>query len=420
MSNRNIEPGWHEPVQDTSSDEWEEELNALHETVIRVVDGTETPISVHAISIPDGRDGTPLNADDEVRSNTLNQSSADSSPAAESNAPAGAHAPVTGDNALASDESEPPAIMRAFSASAGFVKDNAVAAAATAAAGIGWLIWNARTTPGPAPAPETSDRSIIDKAGDIVDKVKDRSSDVLDQAKETGGNVIDSAKAATSGVVESVKSTTSGVIDGVKSTGSSAVQSVSSAVGGAAQKVGSVGKDGAKRVGSAALGVAKASPIELAVTILSAAWLYRSTRPEPSASDEPSKLDQMTDQAKTGSRTALQAIEGAVQRNPLAAGAIALTIGAIIGLLFPESSIENRVMGPKHDELMDKAMGAAQEFTEDITGKVMAVATEAVNTVKEEAKHQGLVPGGDAQPASGVGDIPADSEEADKSPANAI
>ena len=163
---------------------------------------------------------------------------------------------------------------------------------------------------------------------------------------------------------------TSGVLSGVKSASSNVAHTATTAVSGAAQKVGSVGKDQAKRVGTAALGVAKASPIELAVTILSAAWLYRSARPESSA--EPSKLDQLGDQAKTGGRTALQAIDGMVGRNPLAAGAIALTIGAIVGLLIPESNVENRVMGPKHDELMDKAMGAAQEFTEDITDKVMA------------------------------------------------
>ena len=167
MSKRNIEPGWHEPVQDVVTDEWEEELNALHETVARVVDGSETPIDVHTVTIPNSQEGMPLETDGEVRSNTLNQSNdADTS----DTTPAGA--------------AEPPAIMRAFNASTGFVKDNAVAAAATAAAGIGWLIWNARATPGPAPVPETNNKSIKDTASDAVEKVKDAGGNAVNSIKE--------------------------------------------------------------------------------------------------------------------------------------------------------------------------------------------------------------------------------------------
>lgn len=418
MSKRN-EPGWHEPVQAVAGDEWEEELNALHETVVRVVDGTETPISAHVHPIPDGREGTPLNADDEVRSNTLNQSSDDSKPAA--------------------DQSEPPAIMRVFSKGAGFVKDNAAASAATAAAaGIGWLIWNSRNTPGPAPALDGVGQSIKDAAGDaadqaksagssLVDKVKDAGGSAVDKVKDVGGHAVDSVKEAGGHAVESAKSMTAGVLENVKSAGSSAAQSASTAVSGAAQKVTSTGKEQAMRVGTAALGVAKSNPIELALTILSATWLIRSTRPEASVDSEPGKLGHLTDQAKAGGGETWKVIEGMVQKNPLVAGAIALTIGAIVGLLIPESSVENRVMGPKHDELMDKAMGAAQEFTEDLAGKVKAVATEAVNTVKEEAKNQGLVPGGEQTadnpqpaPAPTVTGIPVDDPAADQSPANAI
>jgi len=418
MSKRNIEPGWHEPIQDVAGDEWENELNALHETVTRVVDGTEVPINPHVTETPNGLNGQTMDADGEVRSDTLNKTSGDSAPA--------------------NDNSEPPAIMRVFSSGANFVKDNAMATgAAAAAAGLGWLIWNARATPGPAPALD----SIKDKAGDAMDqaksmsanladkmkgagsgaadKAKDASANAVDKVKDMGGHAVDSVKDMSSHAVENAKSMTSSALENVKSASSNAAQTATSAVTSAAQKVGSTGKEQAKRMGSAALGVAKASPIELAVTILSAAWLYRSAR--PASSD--SKMGQLSDQAMTGGRTALQAIEGMVQKNPLAAGGIALMLGAIVGLLIPESNVENRVMGPKHDELMDKAMDAAHEFTEDLTSKVKAVATEAVNTVKEEAKNQGLVASNEAaeqKPTAGEGEIPLDSDEADKSPANAI
>ena len=109
--------------------------------------------------------------------------------------------------------------------------------------------------------------------------------------------------------------------------------------------------------------------------------------------------------------------------NPLAVGLVALAIGALIGLLLPETQKENELMGPKRDELL----GQGRQVVEDLTHRVEAVAetakgaateafgkardaasealgeattaakeavTEAVASVKEEVKHQGegLVP----------------------------
>lgn len=109
--------------------------------------------------------------------------------------------------------------------------------------------------------------------------------------------------------------------------------------------------------------------------------------------------------------------------NPLALGLIALAIGALIGMLLPETQKENELMGPKRDELLDQgrhvvedltqraggvagtakdaaseALGKARDAASEALGEATTAAkeavTEAVASVKEEVKHQGegLVP----------------------------
>jgi molybdopterin synthase catalytic subunit len=87
---------------------------------------------------------------------------------------------------------------------------------------------------------------------------------------------------------------------------------------------------------------------------------------------------------------------------------VALVLGAIVGLLLPETQQEHQLLGPKRDDLVHQA----QEAVEDLTHRVGAVAgvaqsaavealgkaqdaakeavSAAVDTVKDEAKNQGL------------------------------
>ncbi len=66
--------------------------------------------------------------------------------------------------------------------------------------------------------------------------------------------------------------------------------------------------------------------------------------------------------------------------------ALALGIGATVGLLTPDTETENRVMGETRDRLADKAQQGAQE----LAAKVQAVTEESLGTLKQEARHQGL------------------------------
>ncbi|HEY8598421.1 MAG TPA: DUF3618 domain-containing protein [Thermomicrobiales bacterium] len=82
--------------------------------------------------------------------------------------------------------------------------------------------------------------------------------------------------------------------------------------------------------------------------------------------------------------------QSALRTNPLAVGAVTLALGTAIGLALPQTQRENQLMGEARDTLLERAQGFAQETVE----KVQTVATEAqhaaTETVKQEAKSQGL------------------------------
>lgn len=83
-------------------------------------------------------------------------------------------------------------------------------------------------------------------------------------------------------------------------------------------------------------------------------------------------------------------LQSALRTNPLAVGAVTLALGTAIGLALPQTQRENQLMGEARDTLLERAQDFAQETVE----KVQNVATEAqqtvTETVKQEAKSQGL------------------------------
>jgi multidrug efflux pump subunit AcrB len=75
-----------------------------------------------------------------------------------------------------------------------------------------------------------------------------------------------------------------------------------------------------------------------------------------------------------------------LQENPLTVGALAVGVGAVVGLAIPESEKEHEVMGEARDNLVETAQEKAQETQE----KVQRVAEEAQSAAKDEAENQGL------------------------------
>jgi ElaB/YqjD/DUF883 family membrane-anchored ribosome-binding protein len=85
-----------------------------------------------------------------------------------------------------------------------------------------------------------------------------------------------------------------------------------------------------------------------------------------------------------------------LMENPLAVGAIALAVGAAVGLAVPETPQEHQLMGSARDKLMDRAQSVAQDTiqkvqqaTGDALQRVEEVAGDVTNTVEERASEIG-------------------------------
>jgi ElaB/YqjD/DUF883 family membrane-anchored ribosome-binding protein len=78
-----------------------------------------------------------------------------------------------------------------------------------------------------------------------------------------------------------------------------------------------------------------------------------------------------------------------VSENPLAAGAIALAVGAAIAAMLPQSELENRALGGTRDQAWERARRAAADLTDNVTRKVESVAE---NFVGEAWKNAGTDP----------------------------
>jgi ElaB/YqjD/DUF883 family membrane-anchored ribosome-binding protein len=91
-------------------------------------------------------------------------------------------------------------------------------------------------------------------------------------------------------------------------------------------------------------------------------------------------------QAQERAQRAGAGIEQLMYQNPLAMGAVALTLGAAVGMAVPETRQENRIMGEARDRVVEKA----QQATQEVAQKVQTVAQEAMGTAREEVRAQGL------------------------------
>jgi len=104
--------------------------------------------------------------------------------------------------------------------------------------------------------------------------------------------------------------------------------------------------------------------------------------------------------AKSAARRASTRVRGAassatstadewVRENPLAAGAIALAVGAAIGMSVPRTRLENSTMGSTRDRAVEKASRVAENLTRNVTDKV---ATAAENLVGDSIANAAATP----------------------------
>jgi ElaB/YqjD/DUF883 family membrane-anchored ribosome-binding protein len=73
-----------------------------------------------------------------------------------------------------------------------------------------------------------------------------------------------------------------------------------------------------------------------------------------------------------------------IEENPLAVGAVALALGAAVGMALPSTRVEGHLMGETKQQLLQKA----QDTAGDLVDKVKQVASEAQKTITEEVKTQ--------------------------------
>lgn len=92
------------------------------------------------------------------------------------------------------------------------------------------------------------------------------------------------------------------------------------------------------------------------------------------------KATELGHAVQSNARKASYAAQDFVTDNPIAAGAIALLVGTVIGLALPSTEPENKLMGTYRDQLADQAGQQAQ----DLLGKVQSVAGEALDVAKDQ------------------------------------
>jgi ElaB/YqjD/DUF883 family membrane-anchored ribosome-binding protein len=183
----------------------------------------------------------------------------------------------------------------------------------------------------------------------------------------------------------------------------------------------------AQEAGSGIMETIRANPVPAALTGIGLTWLFTSARRQSSeraryqsrAYDYPPRYDdrtttslpsagealertrdrvgesasraqdragQVADQAQYQTRRAGDEFQRVLRESPLTVGALAVGVGAAIGLAVPQTRREHEVMGEARDTLVEKAQEKAGEAQE----KVQRVAEEAQSAAKDEAENQGL------------------------------
>jgi ElaB/YqjD/DUF883 family membrane-anchored ribosome-binding protein len=82
---------------------------------------------------------------------------------------------------------------------------------------------------------------------------------------------------------------------------------------------------------------------------------------------------------RSAAGTATTTVDDFVRDNPLAAGAVALAVGAAIGLAVRATDYEDRAMGATRDEALARAKHVANNLKQNVTDRVATYAEEVVS-----------------------------------------
>lgn len=92
----------------------------------------------------------------------------------------------------------------------------------------------------------------------------------------------------------------------------------------------------------------------------------------------------MGEQIKDQTQQVVHKSQSLIEENPLMAGAVALALGAAVGLMLPTTQRENQWMGEARDKFIDRAGGVVQ----DTVDKAQHIVSEATDAAKESVKRE--------------------------------
>ncbi len=90
--------------------------------------------------------------------------------------------------------------------------------------------------------------------------------------------------------------------------------------------------------------------------------------------------------ARDGWRQTTTSVDDWVHDYPVAAGLLALAVGAAIGMSVPATEVEDRAMGQRRDQALNRARAAARELTNDVTQKVQDAADSVIDAAADAAQ----------------------------------
>ncbi len=94
-------------------------------------------------------------------------------------------------------------------------------------------------------------------------------------------------------------------------------------------------------------------------------------------------------QTRAAYRASRDCVVETVDEHPLAAGLGALSLGILAGLVLPHTRGEDRLMGESAEDVKEAARETGRKVAQDAAG----VAKQTARAARDEARHQGLLPG---------------------------
>ncbi|MDQ3704015.1 MAG: DUF3618 domain-containing protein [Chloroflexota bacterium] len=296
------------------------------------------------------------------------------------------------------------------------IKQNPVPAA-LAGAGLGWLLMGG----GGSGSQPSGGRSYSQYGGNYGSQGSQGGGigDAVGQVQSKVGDVADEARYRAQEAASTVTDTAGEVVNRVGEVAGQVRNTAGDVAGTVAHTAGDVAGQTGDVVGRF-LRTLSDNPVPATLAGLSLAWLfmqsnsqgrYRLNEARHVASDVASQAgDTVGRLAETAGETVGGVAEGVkyqasetqsqfqrmLMENPLAVGAIAVAVGAAVGLTVPETPQEHQLMGAARDKLVDRAQSVAQdtiqrvqEATGDAMQRVEEVAGNVQNTVQDRASEIG-------------------------------